>query len=230
VPPVRGNRCPVEWARLARHIRAYRRKVLWTRTGMSRSRRWSSWFLRGHRCCPGGRLEVAAGGTLSLTNISVRNGSTAGLGGGIQNAGTLMLNQVTFSGNKAGNGGAVAITAGATASIFNTLFDENTTTGVGGGGIINSGMLTLTASTLSGNTAPINGGGLNTQAAGTSRITLSTFVHNVSGSLGGGMSNLGTTSIHVTRVQLNTDPPVAESPHQTLTSPAEIDRHEQHPR
>jgi hypothetical protein len=115
-----------------------------------------------------------------------------------------MLNQVTLSGNRAGNGGGLANAAGATASVFNTLFDGNTTTGVGGGGIINSGTLTLAGSTLSGNSAPINGGGLNTQAAGTSRINLSTFVHNVSGSLGGGISNLGTTSLDNTRVQLNT--------------------------
>ena len=149
-------------------------------------------------------LDVGTAGTLGLTSVSVRNGSTAGLGGGIQNAGTLMLNQVTLSGNTAGNGGGLANSAGATANVFNTLFDGNTTTGVGGGGIINSGALALSGSTLSGNSAPINGGGLNTQSAGTSRINLSTFVHNVSGGLGGGMSNLGATSLNNTQVRLNT--------------------------
>jgi hypothetical protein len=36
-------------------------------------------------------LAVAAGGALSLAGISVLNGSTAGLGGGILNSGTLTL-------------------------------------------------------------------------------------------------------------------------------------------
>ncbi len=149
-------------------------------------------------------LDVAVGGSLSLTNISVQNGSTTGLGGGIQNAGTLQLSQVTLSGNTAGNGGGLANAAAATANIFNTVFDGNTTTGVGGGGIINSGTLTMAGSTLSGNHAPINGGGLNTQSSGISQIRLSNFLRNVSGGLGGGISNLGTTTLQDTRVQLNT--------------------------
>ena len=111
-------------------------------------------------------LDVAAGGTLSLHSISVLNGSTNGLGGGIQNAGTLVVDQAKLSGNTAGNGGALANVAGATARVSRTQINANTTTGVGGGGIINSGTLTLATSVLSGNTAPINGGGLNTQTAG----------------------------------------------------------------
>lgn len=148
-------------------------------------------------------LDVAAGGTLSLRGISITNGSTSGLGGGIRNAGTLWLDRVKFSGNTAGNGGALANLAGATAKVSGTQMDKNTTTGVGGGGIINSGMLTLAGSTLSDNSAPINGGGLNTQPPGTSRITLSSFTGNVSGGLGGGISNLGTTSLDLTQVRLN---------------------------
>ncbi len=50
-------------------------------------------------------LEVAAGATLRVTNLSIRNGKTAGLGGGILNAGTLWIGKVTFTGNSAGNGG-----------------------------------------------------------------------------------------------------------------------------
>jgi hypothetical protein len=148
-------------------------------------------------------LDVAAGGALSLRGISVLNGSTNGLGGGIQNAGTLILSHAMLSGNRAGNGGALANLAGATASVSETQIDANTTTGVGGGGILNSGTLTLATSILSGNSAPINGGGLNTQPAGTSRIIQSTIVRNVSGGLGGGISNLGATSLDGTVVQLN---------------------------
>ena len=38
-------------------------------------------------------LDVAAGASLRLSNLSIRNGSTAGLGGGIQNAGTLWISK-----------------------------------------------------------------------------------------------------------------------------------------
>jgi hypothetical protein len=148
-------------------------------------------------------LEVAAGGTLTLTGISIRNGSTAGLGGGIENAGTLRLDQVILSGNRAGNGGAVANSHGATASLVSVWLTDNTTTGVGGGGIINSGMLTLSGGIVSGNSAPINGGGLNTQPSAISTIEQSTFIGNTAGALGGAISNLGTTSLDRTVVRGN---------------------------
>jgi hypothetical protein len=148
-------------------------------------------------------LEVAASGRLIMSSVSVTRGSTAGLGGGILNAGTLIIDQGTFSGNKAANGGAVSNSAGATARITDALFAGNTSTGVGGGAIINFGTLTLDGSIVTGNTAAINGGGLNTQPGGTSRISQSTFTRNTSGGLGGGMSNLGTTSLFGTTVRLN---------------------------
>ena len=149
-------------------------------------------------------LEVAVGGTLGVSHVAIQNGITAGLGGGILNGGTLSVSQAKFSGNTAGNGGAVANSAAATATISGTLINNNTTTGVGGGGIINSGLLTLSGSTVNANTAPINGGGLNTQAAGITRIFQTTFTNNTSGSLGGGISNLGTTSLAGSQVRLNT--------------------------
>lgn len=100
-------------------------------------------------------LEVAAGGTLQVSNVSIQNGNTAGLGGGLLNAGTLRLSQVVLSGNRAGNGAGVSNSASGAADITSTTFSGNTTTGVGGGGIINSGTLTVVRSTFTANTAPI---------------------------------------------------------------------------
>jgi len=148
-------------------------------------------------------LEVASGATLSLQSVSVSNGSTAGLGGAILNAGTLHVGGGTFSGNKGGNGGAISISAGGDATVSAALITANTTTSVGGGGIINFGDLTVTGTTLSGNTAPINGGAVNTQPGGTTDFVSSTVVSNTSGGLGGGISNLGTTSLDHTHVQTN---------------------------
>ncbi|MEP7025018.1 MAG: hypothetical protein ABJB47_14735 [Actinomycetota bacterium] len=96
-------------------------------------------------------LEVAAGGTLVMTDVAIRNGNTAGLGGGILSAGTRNVDRGTFSGNTAGNGGTV-----------------------------------------------------NTQSAGTTRLVRSTITGNTSGSLGGGLSNLGATTLTLSRVEGNT--------------------------
>ena len=148
-------------------------------------------------------FDVAAGGSLSLTGLSIQNGSTAGLGGGIQNAGTLRLDQVGLSGNTAGNGGALANNSNGVAVIAGAQIRGNTTTAVGGGGILNFGRLTLSSVVVAGNTAPVNGGGLNTQPGGTSTIAQSVFTGNVAGGLGGAISNLGTTSLDRTTVRQN---------------------------
>jgi hypothetical protein len=133
----------------------------------------------------------------------VTRGSTARRGGGILNGGTLIISQGTLSENKAGNGGAVSISAGGTARISDALISGNTTTGVGGGGIVNFGTLSLAGSILSGNTALINGCGLNTQPGGVSRLSQDTVIKNTSAGLGGGLSNLGTLSLTDTTVRLN---------------------------
>lgn len=140
-------------------------------------------------------LEVASGATLHVQWISILNGSTAGLGGGILNRGTVVLNQTSMARNHAANGGAFANIVGANAKISLSVFNENSTTGVGGGAIINFGTLTMSMSSLTKNSAPINGGGLNTQPNGVSHLIQSNVDSNTSGSVGGGISNLGTTTL-----------------------------------
>lgn len=148
-------------------------------------------------------LDVAAGATLRVAGLSILNGSAAGLGGGVQNAGTVVLRRTTLAGNRAGNGGALANIAGATATVSRSVFTANATTGVGGGGIINSGTLTVIGTLLSANTAPINGGAVNTQPGGVTRLLQTTVTNNSSGGLGGGISNLGTTTLVGTLVRRN---------------------------
>lgn len=148
-------------------------------------------------------LDVSAGARLRVAGITILNGNTAGMGGGIQNAGTLVLSHTTLSGNRAGNGGAVANLAGARATISHSLVTANATTGVGGGGVLNSGVLTVFESVFQLNTAPINGGAVNTQPGGTTELIQSTFVRNTSGGLGGGLSNLGTTVPNRSMVESN---------------------------
>ena len=131
-------------------------------------------------------FEVAAGGSLSLTSITVDGGSTTATGGGILNAGTLVLSQTVFTNNTAGNGGALANSAGGTMRVSDSEFERNTTTGVGGGAVINFADLTVAGSVLSRNTAPINGGAVNTQPGGTTRFTDTTISQNTPGAWAAG--------------------------------------------
>jgi hypothetical protein len=148
-------------------------------------------------------FEVAATGTLILNSITIKNGNSTGIGGGILNNGTLLLSKDTISDNNASNGGGLSNAAGATARISDTVMSDNTTTGVGGGAFINFGSVTVTGGILDGNRAPINGGGINTQPGGTTRLFSTTVDGNRSGGLGGGLSNLGTTSLTDSTVQFN---------------------------
>jgi hypothetical protein len=149
-------------------------------------------------------MEVAAGGDLILNHVIVEDGSTAGLGGGVLNGGTLTVTSSTFTANTGSNGGAISNSAGATASIANSGLKANTTTSVGGGAIINFGTLNVSGTSIAKNHAPINGGGVNTQPSGVTHISSSSFVNNTSGGLGGGLANLGTTVLTGTEVRLNT--------------------------
>ena len=77
-------------------------------------------------------LYAAKGVFASINGLIISGGQTEGPGGGIYNAGTLTLHNLTLSNNNAGQGG----------------------------GIWNHGTLTLTASTISDNTASGSGGGI----------------------------------------------------------------------
>jgi hypothetical protein len=155
-------------------------------------------------------FEVAAGGTLRVDGIFILNGApAAGVpGGGIQDAGSLTLNQVTLSGNVATGaaGGGLNITATGRALVNRTVVSGNTATGAGsGGGINNSGLLTIDESRLSFNNAGTGGGGgLATQAGATSQVIQSTLDHNTTTGNGGGISNAGTTTLIRTLVERNT--------------------------
>ena len=77
-------------------------------------------------------LHVKSGGAVSISGVTIQNGS-GGEGGGIYNIGTLTLTNSTVSGN---------------------------TAGANGGGIYNYSTMTITNSTVSGNTAPVSGAGI----------------------------------------------------------------------
>jgi hypothetical protein len=148
-------------------------------------------------------FDVAAGGRLRVVGISILDGSTAGLGGGIQNAGTLVLRRVTLSGNTASSGGGVANLPNARVTVSRTLFAANAASAVGGGALINFGVATIGVSVIKANTAPVNGGGVNTQPSAVTALSRSVVEANTSGSLGGGLANLGSTTLNRSVVERN---------------------------
>ena len=85
----------------------------------------------------GGGIYVGSGGTLTVTNSTISDNEgdiTSGAGGGIYNGGgTLTVTNCSFSGNMAGQGGAID-NAGTT-----TLGDAVLNAGMSGGTIFNSG-------------------------------------------------------------------------------------------
>ena len=153
-------------------------------------------------------LDVAAGGRLRVWGITLLNGgTTTAPGGGIRNAGTLVLDHVTLSGNTAldNNGGALENTG--TALVAHSVLAANATRGpVGdrdGGAIHNDGILTVFASRLYGNIAVRDGGALYTTADHTTRVIRSTISGNTAANLGGGIANSGTTTLTRTLVRFN---------------------------
>jgi hypothetical protein len=135
---------------------------------------------------------------VTLSKVTIRNGSAFGEGGGIGNSGTLAIDNSTISGNGAvktglSRGGGIANIG--TLSISNSTISGNTAS-AWGGGIYNGGTLTINKSTISGNTAKITGGGIRNN--GTLTISNSTLSGNsVPGDDGGGIFNYaGTITIN----------------------------------
>jgi hypothetical protein len=148
-------------------------------------------------------LSVDSTSNVTIDGLEIEFGAAAGIGGGIENKGTLTVKNSTFSSNSGSNGGAISNAAGATLTVENTTFSHNTTTGVGGGAIINMGNATVARSEIVNNTAPINGGGINVQASGTLTLVSSTVAGNISGSVGGGIENLGTLTVEASTITGN---------------------------
>ena len=97
---------------------------------------------------------VNSGGTLTITDSTIK-GNSANRGGGILNeSGTLIIANSTISDNSAsfGSGGGGLVNESGTLTISNSTISGNGTLFAGnGGGIINKGTLTISNSAISGN-------------------------------------------------------------------------------
>lgn len=147
-------------------------------------------------------FKVAAGGRLTLRKLTIENGDTTGLGGGIANYGTLLLQNVNLSHNKAKDGGGIYIANDATGSVFHSRFLFNSATG-GGGGIFNSGKLFIYLPYFYGNDVATQGGAVYTKDTGMTTVSRGTFAYNKADT-GGAFYNEGKTTISQSTLQINT--------------------------
>ena len=154
----------------------------------------------------GGAVLVAGGASVSMTLGDVSDNQANRAGGGIEVAGggTLSLTQVMVDGNalpgaNPGNGGGVHVGGAGSATVSQTTVSDNAA--VQGGGLWNSGSgtLSISNSTVSGNTASDDGGGVYTIPGGDTSLESVTVARNSAGANGGGLaiSTLATTSVSV---------------------------------
>ncbi|MBC8160987.1 MAG: hypothetical protein H7Z42_07185 [Roseiflexaceae bacterium] len=144
-------------------------------------------------------LFVSVGATLTLNNIKIANGNASGAspssGGGLYNAGTIVLTYVFFDSNQAVEGGGIFNAFGATATLNQVYFGFNKAS-YGGGGLFNNGtLLGISSGGYNNNTTDNYGAGIFFNG-GTTTISYASFEGNISGGNGGAIyANNGALTI-----------------------------------
>jgi hypothetical protein len=137
------------------------------------------------------RVFDISSATVTLSGLTITQGSGTGSGAGIYNTGTLTVSQCTLSQNHAGMDGGGIWNNGTLTVNQSTLSDNQAAAtlnnGSGGGGIFNAGTLTVSNSTMTGNTAVFLAGSIFN--AGTLTVSNSTLSGN-SADNGGGFYNV----------------------------------------
>jgi predicted outer membrane repeat protein len=144
---------------------------------------------------------------VTISNLTIENGAAV-VGGGIDNAATLTVNDVTFLGNAATiHGGGIFNDTGGVVTVVGSTFSTNHAPD--GGGIFNFGTLTVRSTTFTGNTASGNGGaianGLCTECqATTGRMTVTgSILTGNTARVGGGIVNFPGATATVTGTTIN---------------------------
>ena len=137
-------------------------------------------------------FHVESGKTLTLKNLTLKNGKKAGAnGGGIYSEGTLTLENTNIEGSTAANGGAISNRG--TLSITGGTFSKNTATSDGGAIYSNSGTVTLNNAVIGGTSAADankaqNGGGICLDGSAGMTLTNCQIINNeVTNGNGGGI-------------------------------------------
>jgi CSLREA domain-containing protein len=119
---------------------------------------------------------VNGGATADIKGLTIRNGNAAS-GGGIQNLGTLVIEDSSFESNTtSGDGGAIRST-GSLQVIGSTFSGNSAIASAGAIGVYFGGHATIVRSTMSGNSAQRYGGAIDVNGS-TATIIYSTIVMN----------------------------------------------------
>ncbi len=149
-------------------------------------------------------FNISSDKTVQISGLTIANGNTDLVGGGIFNSGVLTMTNCTVSGNSAGNGGGGIRNEGKLTMTNCTVSGNSANTfGGDGGGISNSSTLTMTNCTVSGNRALVGGGISNFS---TLTMTNCTVSGNSAPSGGGGIRNEGTLTMTNCTVSGNSAP------------------------
>jgi len=170
-------------------------------------------------------LHVLGTGALSLSGVTIRNGTAlnaAGIlnsgrlqildsiiennvatgagnsvGGGIGNAqGILEMTRVTIRGNSATVNGGGLYNSGGTITMTDCIVENNAATVDGGGLSIFNGSLNMTGGFIRNNSAAVDGGGLSTENAVVTLTDVS-VTGNIAAGDGGGLNSIGLAQLRV---------------------------------
>jgi hypothetical protein len=147
----------------------------------------------------------AAGITVKLTNLTLRNGTNnTAFGGGLRvQAGTAITKDVNISGSKSALGAGAVVYPAATLTMDGGTISGNSGATTGGGGIYNGGTTNLTNVTISGNSGA-SGAGLYDAAGATLTVNGGSIASNTASLVAGGVYALGTTNLSNVNVHDNT--------------------------
>ncbi|MEO0849434.1 MAG: choice-of-anchor Q domain-containing protein, partial [Cyanobacteria bacterium J06648_1] len=137
---------------------------------------------------------------VSLSQLTVANGTTTGAGGGITNSENLTIVDSTVTGSTAANRGGGIYNLG-DLTVKNSIISENRANERTGGGIVSAGNLTIEDSVIRNNFAYYAGGGVSNDGQATISNTL--IDNNSSDGDGGGILNLDTLEIINTTISNN---------------------------
>ncbi|MCA8989109.1 MAG: hypothetical protein KDA78_15795, partial [Planctomycetaceae bacterium] len=145
----------------------------------------------------GGNIRVVnAADTLNLLNSTVSGGRASANGGGLDNnGGTVVIDNVTFTNDRAIQFGGAIFNSG-DLTVQNTTISGNQSIS-SGGAIYNKGTLQVSYSLIDDNlvTADLYAGGIYNKSGATAVVTGSTISNNEAGDEGGGIWNQGTFTL-----------------------------------
>ena len=138
----------------------------------------------------GGGIWLNASSSLTLRDAAVSDNHATNTGGGILVSGLLTLDRATVEGNSADVGGGIFVNNGASATLINTTFSGNSAAS-NGGAILTRNAVDITNSTIADNTAAAGAGGIHKAGSGNASLKNTILANNTGGNANGALISLG---------------------------------------